>query len=56
MAYVRNKEDLLAPTDAISVFLGQEYLCEFFNIIRHLPMKTEEQVLKVKAALWAVVS
>ena len=33
-----------------------EYLSDYFDQIKYMEMKNDEQVLKMKAALWAVVS
>ena len=34
----------------------EPYLADIFDAIRYLDLKTEAQLVKLKAALWAVVS
>ncbi len=33
----------------------QEYLLEYFDCIKHQELHTDAQIVKLKAALWAVV-
>jgi hypothetical protein len=38
----------------ITILSFQEYLSEYFNCIRYQEIRTDEQILALKAALWAV--